>query len=180
MKKTVVYNGKRFCYDLQYKNVKNLNLRIRPDGSVHVSANKRVSEKFIDEFVLSKVKYILKAQEMYENKEKTQYFSEEEIKTYIFSFCEKAYPYFVQKGVKYPEIKFRKMTSRWGSCNTVKRILTFNINLMYTPPECAEYVVWHEWTHFLHANHSKAFYAELEKVCPDWKICRKKLKNVNN
>ena len=176
MEKRIVFENKTITYILTRKNVKNINLRIHPDGKVLVSANRWVSETIINEFVLSKAKYILKAQEMYKHKEKIQYFTEDEIRTYIISFCGKVYPYFAEKGVKFPEIKFRKMTSRWGSCNPSKGILTFNINLMYAPPECIEYVVWHEFTHFLQANHSKAFYAELEKVCPDWKICRKKLK----
>ena len=57
--------------------------------------------------------------------------------------------------------------------------ITFNTNLMYAPPECIEYVVLHEFCHFLQANHSKLFYAELAKVCPDWKEMRKMLKNIN-
>lgn len=180
MEKKVVFENHIIEYTLVRKKVKNINLRIHPDGQVTVSASRWVSEKFIDEFVLSKAKYILKAQEMYSKKEKIQYFTEEEICPFIVLFCEKAYPYFALKNVSCPEIKFRKMTSRWGSCNPSKGILTFNTNLMYAPPECVEYVVWHEFTHFLQANHSKAFYTELEKVCPDWKICRKKLKNVSN
>ena len=180
MEKSIVFENKTITYTLIRKKVKNINMRIKPDGQVLVSANRWVSEKLIDEFVLSKAKYILKAQDSYSKKEKIQYFTEDEIKAFIISFCEKAYPYFARKGVKHPEIKFRKMTSRWGSCNPSKRIITFNTNLMYAPQECIEYVVWHEFTHFLQANHSKDFYAELEKVCPDWKICRKKLKNVSN
>ena len=179
MEKSVVFENKTITYELVYKKVKNINMRIKPGGKVFVSANRWVSGRAIDSFVLSKAKYILKMQAACGEKEKKQYFTENEIRLFIVSFCEKAYPYFAQKNVSYPEIKFRKMISRWGSCNPAKRILTFNINLMYAPPECAEYVVWHEFTHFLQANHSKAFYAELEKVCPDWKMCRKKLKNVS-
>jgi len=180
MERSIVFENKTITYTLIRKKVKNINMRLHPDGQIIVSASRWVSEKFIDEFVLSKAKYILKAQEAYAKKEKIQYFTEEEIRPFILSFCKKAYPYFKEKGVSYPEIKFRKMTSRWGSCNPSKKILTFSTNLMYAPPECVKYVVWHEFTHFLQANHSKAFYAELEKVCPDWKICRKKLKNVSN
>ncbi|MBR2471287.1 MAG: M48 family metallopeptidase [Clostridia bacterium] len=180
MERSIVFENQTITYTLIRKKVKNINMRLHPDGKIIVSASKWVSEKFIDEFVLSKAKYILKAQEAHVKKEKIQYFTEEQICPFILSFCEKVYPYFAQKGIKYPEIKFRKMTSRWGSCNPSKGILTFNINLMYAPPECVRYVVWHEFTHFLQANHSRSFYTELEKVCPDWKICRKKLKTVGD
>ena len=57
-------------------------------------------------------------------------------------------------------------------------ILKFNTNLMYAPRECIEYVVFHEFTHFIEANHSARFYSELEKVCPEWKERRKILKNI--
>ena len=178
MKKAVFYNGKHLDYELTYKDVKNINLRIKPDGSICVSANKRVPQKFIEEFILSKAGFILKAQKKYENREKIRYFAEDEIRDVILDLCKKAYPYFEKKGIKYPQIKFRKMTSRWGSCHPAKGILTFNTNLMYAPPECVEYVVLHEFTHFLQANHSKAFYYELSAVCPDWKLRRKRLKEI--
>ncbi len=182
MKKTLFYNGKFLNYELQYKSVKNINLRIKPDGTVHVSVNKRASQKVIDEFIMSKAEFILKALAKYENKRKgpqKQYFEENEIREAILKICEKAYPYFEKKGIKYPQIKFRKMVSRWGSCHPAKGVLTFNTNLMFAPAECIEYVVLHEFTHFLQANHSNKFYEELKKVCPDWKVCRNKLKEIS-
>lgn len=178
MKKFVITKDKILYYELQYKNVKNINLRIKPDGTIHVSANKRVPKRVIDEFVASKADLILKALEKYENRAEKKYFSENEIEAVILKLCEKAYLYFEKKGIKYPQIKFRKMVSHWGSCHTTKGILTFNTNLMYASIECIEYVVLHEFTHFLQANHSKRFYDELSKVCPDWKVLRKRLKEI--
>ena len=95
-------------YDLQYKKVKNINLRIKPDGSINVSANKRVSQKIIDEFVISKADFILCALEKYKNMsivEQKQYFTEDEVKGIILSLCEQIYPYYKARGIKYPEIK---------------------------------------------------------------------------
>jgi len=169
-------------YDLQYKKVKNINLRIKPDGSINVSANKRVPQKVIGDFIISKADFILRAMEKYKNmpvKEQKQYYTEDELKELIFRLCNMAYPYYERLGIKYPEIKFRKMVSRWGSCHSQKGILTFNTNLMYAPIECIEYVVWHEFTHFLQPNHSSKFYDELVKVYPNWKDCRNKLKDIN-
>lgn len=174
-------NNITVCYELQYKKVKNINLRIKPDGTIHISANKRVPKKIIEEFLVSKAGFILNALEKYKNisyEEKVQYFGESEVCEFIISLCKKVYPYFEKRGVKYPEIKFRKMVSQWGNCRREKGTLTFNKNLMYAPPECVEYVVLHEFTHFLQPNHSKLFYDELSVVCPDWKNCRKKLKNI--
>ncbi len=168
-------------YHLQRKNVKNINLRIHPDGLVFVSANRRVPQSVIDAFVLSKVEFIRKAQlrlTHQANVKQQPCVSEENIRDVILAFCEKAYPYFKAKGIPYPQIKFRRMVSRWGSCHATKGILTFNTNLMYAPLPCIEYVVLHEFTHFLQANHSKAFYDELAKVCPTYQERRKQLKEI--
>lgn len=51
----------------------------------------------------------------------------------------------------------------------VKNILTFNVHLMEYPLPAAEYVVAHEFTHFLQANHSARFYEELARYMPDYK-----------
>jgi len=132
--------------------------------------------------VLSKAAFIRKAQlrlaHQTEVKQKP-YVPEENIQDVILAFCEKAYPYFKARGIPYPQIKFRRMVSRWGSCHMAKGILTFNTNLMYAPLPCIEYVVLHEFTHFLQANHSKAFYDELAKVCPAYKERRKQLKEIH-
>lgn len=182
MIKEITVNNLTIIYTLEYKNVKNINLRIRSDCTVYVSANRRVPQSIIDEFVISKSDFILKAMKKYENNmsaSRKRYFSEDEIKAVILELCNRVYPYFEKKGVKYPQIKFRRMVSRWGSCHPSKGILTFNTNLMYAPSECIEYVVIHEFTHFLQANHSAEFYKELAKTCPVWKICRNMLREIN-
>ena len=48
-------------YELEMKKVKNINLRVRPDMTVHVSANRRTSTRTIDDFVRSKAEMITTA-----------------------------------------------------------------------------------------------------------------------
>lgn len=182
MFREIILNDTKLKYNLQYKSVKNINLRIKPDGSICVSANKRVPQNAIDEFVISKQTFILNALERLKeisDKPKKQYYTESEVKELINVLCEMVYPYYKERGIKYPKVKFRTMVSQWGNCYPQKGILTFNTSLMYAPHECIEYVVYHEFTHFLQANHSSEFYDELAKVCPNWKMCRAKLKEVN-
>ena len=59
--RTVYADGKEIAYCLEGKNVKNLNLRIRKDGNVFVSASKSISCEEIDEFVCGKASYVIKA-----------------------------------------------------------------------------------------------------------------------
>lgn len=182
MKREIVYNHTTIEYELQYKKVKNINLRVKPDGSVKVSANRWVSLGEVDRFVLSVGDRIIRAREKFAKVVKAplvQHRTESELRCMISEMCREIYPYFQAKGVEFPLIKFRKMVSRWGSCNSAKGMVTFSTLLIYAPRECVEYVVKHEFTHFLQANHSKKYYDELAKICPDWKEKRKKLKNIN-
>lgn len=91
----------------------------------------------------------------------------------ISLICEAVFPMFQKYGVNFPKLKFRKMISRWGSCQPKRESLTFNISLIEAPMSCIEYVVVHEFTHFLQPNHSKKFYTQLTMFMPDW-IERKK------
>ena len=75
----------------------------------------------------------------------------------------------------------RQMKTQWANCkvsDTRIQTLTFSYNLAFAPIEAIEYVVVHELCHFIHPNHSGAFYAEVEKVLPDWKQRRELLKDV--
>lgn len=92
----------------------------------------------------------------------------------LTGLCLGLYPLF-NGAFPFPELRFKKMTSRWGSCMPSKNTVTLNTALISLPPECAEYVVIHEFCHFLHPNHSKSFHAEVEKYIPDWRERRKKL-----
>lgn len=182
MIKEIKLNEKIIKYDLQYKRVKNINLRIKPDGSVHVSANRFHSQKLIESFLTSKADFITNALEKYEiraQKPRHQYFSDDEITSIILELCEKIYPYFEEKGVGFPSIKFKPMVSQWGNCHYKKGVLNFSTNLRYAPIECIEYVVAHEFTHFLHPDHSINFYNELSKIMPDYKQRRQKLKEIS-
>ena len=181
MIREVLSGDRKIQYDLITKDVKNINLRIREDGSVCVSAGRYVPHSVVDDFVISKADFIFKARDRFNNMTREplkQYFAENEIREVILRLCEEVYPYFEIRGVKYPQVKFRKMKTQWGSCNAEKGILSFNTYLMYAPEDCIEYVVMHEFTHFLVPNHSRAFYEELAKVCPYWRLCRKKLKAI--
>lgn len=94
----------------------------------------------------------------------------------LTALCREYYPYFERRGVPFPSLSFRRMKSRWGSCRPERGAVSFNTRLAELPPTCADYVVVHEFAHFLEPNHSAAFYAEIERVLPDWKARRKAIR----
>lgn len=77
--------------------------------------------------------------------------------------------YAAKLGVSYGRITIRHQRTRWGSCST-KGNLNFNCLLMKAPPEVLDYVVVHELCHRLEMNHSPRFWAQVEKVLPDYRV----------
>lgn len=59
-----------FEYTLVRKKVKNINLRIHPDGTISVSASPRISVQAIEKFINSQNEYILKALSKFSKKRK--------------------------------------------------------------------------------------------------------------
>ena len=87
---------------------------------------------------------------------------------------------FLRYGFSRPSLRLRTMKTRWGSLSMRTKTVTLNRKLIFAPISAIEYVAAHEYTHLLHQDHSKAFYAFLEKVYPDYKAQRKLLRQYEN
>ena len=66
---TLEWEDKSLTYTFTRKQVKNINLRIRPDGIIKVSAPHRIKQEQIDEFVRSKYDFIVKSLEELKSRE---------------------------------------------------------------------------------------------------------------
>lgn len=64
------------------------------------------------------------------------------------------------------DVRFRKTKTKWGHC-TSTGVLQFNWLIMLAPNAVVDYLIAHEVCHLKHLNHSKAFWALVESVCPD-------------
>ena len=82
-----------------------------------------------------------------------------------------------EENITYPILKIRAMKTRWGVCNRKIKSVTLNLNLVKYDSTCLDYVIVHELSHFVHFNHSKAFWNTVEKYYPSYKEIEKKLKN---
>ena len=76
---------------------------------------------------------------------------------------------------KYNKTSLRNQRTRFGSCSYQNNI-SLNINLMKYDFDVIDYVLIHELCHTKVKNHSKNFWKEVEKYCPNYKELRKKLK----
>lgn len=214
---------------IEYKKIKNIYIRVKPDLNIYVTAPKRVTKKYIYELIekrkdwieerkeaikkknsfdLSKkelasgneVYYlgksymleVLKCQKeniiiegrtmyMYVNiKDKEEYKNSDIRKKHIlldtwykkealklFDLLIKKYTSMMNLEINTFTVK--KLKSKWGSCDTIKKHLTFNLELMKYPLSSIEYIVLHELAHLLQANHSKKFYNIVSLYMPEWK-----------
>ncbi len=80
------------------------------------------------------------------------------------------------KKIPYPSLTIRKMTTRWGVCNTRDKRVTLNLELMRKPIYCLDYVIMHELSHLIYANHSREFWSLVEENCEYFKKAKKILK----
>lgn len=77
--------------------------------------------------------------------------------------------YFSPKvGVQITGIKVKDMDFRWASCG-VNGVLNFHWKCMMAPPKIIDYIVVHELCHLHQANHTDAFWNEVDKVMPDYR-----------
>ena len=82
-----------------------------------------------------------------------------------------------QEKIPFPSLTIRKMSTRWGVCNRKLKRVTLNSLLIRYPLEALDYVIIHELSHFVHFDHSKAFWTEVSKYSPKYKEIRKLLKD---
>ena len=82
-----------------------------------------------------------------------------------------------EENIPYPNLKIRKMTSRWGVCNIKNHNVTLNSELSKYDISALDYVIVHELSHFIHHNHSKDFWLLVSKYYPNYKDIRKMLRS---
>lgn len=74
-----------------------------------------------------------------------------------------------ERNIEAETFTVKKLKSKWGSCDILKKHITFNLELMKYPIHAIEYIVLHELTHLIYPNHSKDFYDTVTLYMPEWK-----------
>lgn len=84
--------------------------------------------------------------------------------------------YAARTGIRPSSVSVTGARRRWGSCSAQGR-LNFAWRLIMAPPDVIDYVVVHELAHIEHHNHSRAFWARVGEIMPDYAVKRKWLKD---
>ncbi len=91
-------------------------------------------------------------------------------------FTARAEHFAAAMGVSYKRIFIKDQRTLWGSCSQAGN-LNFNWRVALAPPEVVDYLVVHELAHLLEMNHSRRFWAHVERQCPDYKARRRWLRD---
>lgn len=212
-------NGREITYELTRKRVKNVNMRVKADGIVYVSASTRVSVKRIEEILSERAEFIFRAAEQLKSREERSEITAEKLR-----WLGKEYPVRVIRnhaervaleenelrvftahhetaqemltqwvgecfaelieqlntevrkalqtaGLTPPptRISIKDMKTRWGSCSYTRGHISINARLMAYPRETVLSVLWHEYAHYWHHDHSARFYAFVERFFPEYR-----------
>lgn len=229
MRELKLPDGRTINYELTRKPVRNINLRVKPDGTVRVSASSRVTVGYIERLLAERADYIFSAAERLREREslaeptldrvnwlgreypvrviassrERAVADEAEMRVftlhgndgeYVFGLinealnerfaalcrelCGEVEAKLAESGLTPPptKITIKDMSSRWGSCSYAKGHISLNIRLSAYPRETVLSVIWHEYAHYWHHDHSSAFYAFVERFFPEYRCWNDKLK----
>ena len=161
--KQIVYRGEKIKL-VRRPHMKNIRVRIsRPEGEIVVSCPYGVPNSQWQWALEGVWPKILQARQQYLAGQQKQ----PKYNLDLVAEVQKILPRCQEiTGVQASSIHFRRMYSRWGSCNTRTGRINLSLNLAHKHPMCLEYVLIHELVHLLERNHTPRFHGLVAKFCP--------------
>ena len=179
--KRLIFVDELEVWVIEKKRNRRANLRVQPDGRIECSVPRAFPDELVADFVREKRDWITKSQQKVAQSPlaRAATATPQELREWR-SVVEAFTPALVEKwepilGVKAGQLAYRKMKSRWGSCQPATGRICINTVLALYPPECLEYVVVHELCHLIVPGHGPDFHAIMSRVMPDWKQRRARL-----
>jgi len=171
------YTCAMITYKLTRKrNMKNIRLRVS-DGEILVSAPMRTPIAEIDKFVQSKTDWIRKRlAEQAVPRSEPKIYDDNECLELFGKIAKNVYPLIKNRLPKQPVMYVKDYKSRWGVCYWQRGYIILNKRLFDKPTAAIEYVILHEYVHFLVPNHGEKFHKIMAELMPDYKARRKLLR----
>jgi predicted metal-dependent hydrolase len=175
--KTVRIDGIGDVFLRKHHNSKHIRIKVIAFEGVRVTLPRSISFKQAINFVKSRADWVREAQKRMkeiEHKEQSNMpdmYSWEAIEILRKRLNELS----TQFDLPYNRVSFRRQKTRWGSCSH-RNDISLNISIAALEEDLIDYVLLHELIHTKVKNHSPQFWNELEKVCPQAKEKRKRLR----
>jgi len=164
-----------------------LRITVHKDGSVVITVPTRVSLLSAAKFVQEKKKWI--EEKVIHMKSRVE--KREELKiprgsrTDLEKNKDKALKLVNEKlahfnrtyGFTWKNVSVKHLKTRWGSCSKIGN-LNFSYKIIYLPNELADYLIVHELCHLGQFDHSKKFWALVERTIPNYKELRTHLRGI--
>lgn len=188
-------DGKQVKYELNYKNNKNLYIRMDKDFTLLINAPKKMKFKDIEVFAISSYPKLFKKRinkekkqvrnvfvddnkvkimgQLYkfENKSQIDTLLKNQLKVYLDirfkQICE------MMEIVKLPSLRFVRVKTYLGQYNKRKNQVSLNILIGHLDEKLIDYVLIHELSHIKYLHHQKAFWDHVKIYCPSYKEERK-------
>ncbi len=143
-----------------------LRITIKPTKTIIVTIPKHSTRQQAQQFLQSKISWIKKQLQKIDQQEKLQQ-SLPDLPTIDLDKAQdelfNRLDYFSDKdNLPYNKVKFRCQKTKWGSCSSQNNI-SLNINIAWLTMELQDYILLHELVHTRIKNHSKKFWAELDR-----------------
>jgi len=159
-----------------------LRLTVYCTGSVVLTAPSSLGLRHMEDFILQKTAWIIAKLDFFKKhpqplpvKASKKEFAA--LKPQAFSLAKRKVDHWNRfYGFEYNRINIKNQTTRWGSCSK-KGNLNFNYKIVKLGERLVDYLVVHELCHLKEFNHSEKFWALVAKTIPEYKACRKELKN---
>lgn len=176
MEKKISYKLKRS------QRAKRMRLAVYCDGSIVVTSPFGVEQSIIEKFLVDKRQWIMDKIQFFKsvNSKSIRTFSQKdylENKDKALALaCERVGFYNKVYGFSFNKIFIKNQKTRWGSCSR-KQNLNLNYKIVFLPPKHQDYIIAHEICHLKEFNHSRKFWALVEKTIPNYLDIKKELRN---
>ncbi len=183
MQKEIILNNQKVSYTFRKsRRARYMRLTIKMDASLVVSVPWQMSENTAEKFLREKSQWILGKLKYFKNRKsslppatRADYLKYKKLAKEI---VEKKLQYFNQfYNFKIGRISIRNQKTRWGSCSKSGN-LNFSYRIIYLPENLCDYIIVHELCHIGELNHSKKFWALVQKTVPEHKKIRKEIRKM--
>lgn len=155
---------------------------IKAGGQIVVTSPKRISQRYVEKFLLAKADWLLETLKKYEAVSpkpkadtRAEYLVYKKVAEKLIT--ERLQHFNTIYGFSWNRVSVRNQTTRWGSCSK-KGNLNFSYKLALLPQRLSDYIVVHELCHLKEMNHSPRFWKLVEVTIPDYVARRKELRRI--